>query len=116
VSGPAAKRPEARARCTKWVVNCLPEDDINAPAFELQVAYRGRGLWAVLRHGACLSNTGEWDWEHIPSERADEWLATHRFDFNTALDLAKEAAPKVIVNGHTVTEALADAVARSKEQ
>lgn len=112
----AAAPPVAHARCTEWAVNCLPEDDINAPAFEIKVAYRGRGLWAVLRHGSCLSTSGDWDWEHIPSEREDEWLAEHRFSMERALELAKAAAPGVVVNGHTVTEALADAVARSKEQ
>lgn len=112
----AAQPPVAHARCTEWVVNCLPEDDMNAPAFEISVAYRGRGLWAVKRHSFCLSVSGSWDYEYIPSEREDEWLAEHRFPMERALELAKAAAPKVVVNGHTVTEALADAVARSKEQ
>lgn len=112
----AAAPPAAHVRTTEYVVNCLPEDDINAPAFEIKVAYRGRDLWAVLRHGSCLSASGEWDWEHIPSEREDEWLAEHRFPMERALELARAVAPDVVVNGHTVTEALADAVARSKEQ
>jgi hypothetical protein len=109
----AAAPPVAHVRAAEYTVNCLPEDDINAPAFEIKVSYRGRGLWAVLRHSHCLSQTGEWDWESLPWERADEWLATHRFDLDTALGLARAAAPDVIVNGHTVTEALADAKART---
>jgi hypothetical protein len=109
----AAAPPVAHARTTEFVVNCLPEDDINAPAFEIKVVYRGRDLWAVKRYSSCLSSSGEWDYEHIPSEREDEWLATHRFPLARALELARAAAPDVTVNGHTVTEALADAKARS---
>ncbi len=41
-----------------------------------------------------------------PSERDDDWLDAHRFDLDTALMLAKEAAPKVTVNGFTVADAL----------
>lgn len=48
-----------------------------------------------------------WDYEMRPSEREDEWLATHRFDEAIALRLAKEAAPHVTVNGRTVADALA---------
>lgn len=104
--------PRAHVRTTEYVVNCLPEDDINAPAFEIKVAYRGRNLWAVLRHGYCLGSDGEWSYESLPSGREDEWLATHRFPMERALELARTAAPDVVVNGHTVREA----IARSKEQ
>jgi hypothetical protein len=109
----AAAPPTAHVRAAEYVVNCLPETDINASAFEITVAYRGRGLWAVKRHGSCLSIGGEWHYEHIPSEREDEWIAEHRFPLDRALELARAAAPDVIVNGHTVTEALADAKTRS---
>lgn len=112
----AAQPPVAHVRATEYVVNCVPEDDINAPAFEITVAYRGRGLWAVKRHSFCLGTSGAWDYEFIPSGREDEWLAEHRFPLDRALHLARAAAPNVVVNGHTVTEALADALARSKEQ
>ena len=46
-----------------------------------------------------------------PYGRGDEWLDSHRFDFNSAMDLAQAAAPHVTVNGHSVAEALA----RTKE-
>lgn len=97
--------PEPHVQPTEYTVNCLPEDD--GHAFALTVAYRGRNRWAVLRHGSCLSADGQWDYEMNPSSREDDWLDEHRFDLDTALALAKEAAPKVTVNGHTVTDALA---------
>jgi hypothetical protein len=95
-------------RVTEYTVCGLPEDDINASHFALTVAYRSAGRWAVLRHGFCLGTDGEWDYESIPSERADEWRATHRFDEDTALRLAVEHAPNVTVNGWTVDAALAE--------
>lgn len=40
----AAAPPTAHVHAAEYTVNCLPEDDINAPAFEIKVSYRGRGL------------------------------------------------------------------------
>lgn len=101
-----AELPEPEVRITRYEVSCLPEGDINARGFTLTVEYRGRGLWAVLDGLWCLGTDGEWDYEMRPSEREDGWLATHRFDIETALRLAKEAAPDMTVNGHTVADAL----------
>jgi hypothetical protein len=97
---------EPYAIATRYTVNLLPETDPHGHVFELTVDYRGHGQWAVLRHGWCLGHDGSWDYELRPSEREDEWIDTHRFDLNTALQLAKEAAPGVNVNGLTAAQAL----------
>ncbi|MFK0140670.1 hypothetical protein [Streptomyces murinus] len=107
--------PEPHVQPTRYTVNCLPEDGgLNSHVFEITVEYRGNGRWAVLRHGRCLGSNGEWDYELRPSEREDEWLANHRFDLDTALKLAKQAAPNVTVNGFTVTDALRMATERAE--
>lgn len=98
--------PEPTVHVTRYLVSCLPLDNINAASFSLTVEHRGRSLWAVVRHGYCLSSAGQWSYESIPSERQDEWLTEHRFDLDTALKLAKEAAPLVRVNRYTVADAL----------
>lgn len=97
----------AFAIATRYTVSLLPETDINSHVFEITVEYRGHGLWAVLRHGRCLDHDGQWDYELRSSEREDEWIAAHRFDLDTALTLAKEAAPLVMVNGLTAADILA---------
>jgi hypothetical protein len=56
------------------------------------------GKWAVRRMNHALSKKGNWDWENLPSNREDDWLAEHRFDLDTALRLAREAAPDITVN------------------
>lgn len=100
--------PDTHTRPTRYEVSCLPETHIDAGHFTVTVEYRGRDRWAVLQRGRwCLSTTGEWGYESIPSERTDEWLAAHRFDLDTALRLAREQAPRMTVNGHTVTDVLA---------
>lgn len=99
--------PVPHVQPTAYTVNCLPEDDINASVYAVNVEYRGEGRWAVTRHGSCLGSDGEWDFGVKPYDRGDDWVATHRFDLDTALKLAREAAPHVTVNGHTVAEALA---------
>lgn len=103
-------------RPTRYEVSCIPEDNVNARHFTLKVEYRGRGLWAVTDGVDCLSESGEWSYERIPSNREDEWLAAHRFDLDTALRLAKEAAPKMTVNGHTVAHVLARHEAKKADQ
>lgn len=91
---------------TEYVVTALPEDSINVGHFSLTVEYRGEGRWAVKRWSSCLSRSGEWHHESVPSEREDEWLADHRFDLDTALRLAQENAPLIRVNGHSVADVL----------
>lgn len=98
--------PEATVRVVSYTVNCLPEDDVNSSVFAIEVEYRGGGRWAVTRHGSCLGADGTWDFGVKPYERGDDWLNAHRFDEQTALKLAKEHAPLVTVNGHTVADAL----------
>lgn len=83
---------EITPRVTEYEVCAWPEGDINAEAYVIKVAYRGRGLWAVIRRGLCINVNGGWDREPIPSERTDEWLAAHRFDEQTALRLATDQA------------------------
>jgi hypothetical protein len=89
---------------TQYTVCYLPEDNIDHHTFAITVEYRGTGKWAVLRSRWCLGTDGEWDFEMQPSDREDEWLAAHRFDLDTALRLAVEAAPHVKVNGIAATE------------
>jgi hypothetical protein len=101
------QQPEPFTTChaTEYEVSILLEGDTNRSLFVITVQYRGEGRWAVTRHGSCLGADGEWSWESIPSEREDAWLAAHRFDLDTALRLARAAAPHVVVNGHTALDA-----------
>ena len=115
--------PEPIVQAVKYTVNCLPEDGIDSNLFGLSVEYRGEGRWGVFRHAhVCLSDDGEWsygyEWRGGANEPATDaewdeyhagreaWIASHRFDLDTALKLAKEAAPHVTVNGYTVADAL----------
>lgn len=106
--------PKPTVKATHYEVSCLPEENVNARHFTLRVEYRGRDRWAVTDGHDCLSKDGTWSYESIPSNREDDWLAAHRFDLDTALRLAKEAAPKVTVNGYTVADALAMTAARGE--
>ena len=122
--------PEPIVQAVKYTVNCLPEDGIESHVFALTVDYRGDGRWGVYRNPhCCLGNDSEWsygytwrdgaqepdgdeEWNEYHAGR-DAWLQAHRFDEETALNLAKEQAPLVTVNGRTVTEALRMAETRA---
>ncbi|MEU9495451.1 MULTISPECIES: hypothetical protein [Streptomyces] len=101
------QQPEPVATCqaTEYEVSILLEGDINRSVFVITVQYRGEGRWAVTRNGSCLGADGEWEFGIKEYDRGDAWLAAHRFDLDTALRLAREAAPHVVVNGHTAMDA-----------
>jgi hypothetical protein len=92
---------------TGYLVSCLPLDHIDASAFSVTVEWRGHDRWAVCRFRECFAADGTWSWESVPSEREDEWLATHRFDWDTAMVLATKACQNLTVNGITVQDVLA---------
>lgn len=100
---------DINVQITEYTVSALPEDNVNHSLFQITVAYRGRGLWAISRHRMCLGRDGEWDWESMPSERTDEWLADHRFPLHEALYFAAEELPKLTVNGLSAADVLARA-------
>ncbi|WP_141704157.1 hypothetical protein [Planobispora rosea] len=104
---------EPTVRPTRYDVTCLPPDDINTHSYTITVEYRGHDRWAVLDGPYALDANGDADYEPRPSERDDEWLATHRFDLDTALAIAKKAAPLMTVNGQTVEQALAFIASRA---
>lgn len=102
--------PEPTVRVTRYEVSCLPEHHPMRRHFIIHVEPREGDTWAVVQPwqpAPCLGSDGEWDWEMRPSERTEEWLATHRFDLDTALILAKREAPKLTVNGSTAADVLA---------
>jgi len=92
---------------TEYTICALPETNVNYWHYTIKVTYRGDDLWAVLNGGYCLGIDGEWEYEPSPSHREDDWLATHRFDEQTALRLAEEQAPRMTCNGITVEQVLA---------
>lgn len=85
---------------TRYAVSCLPIDDINARYFTLHVEYRGDDQWAVMDGPFGLFADGRRDFEHLQGDR---------FDVLTALELARQQAPLMTVNGRTLEEALAQA-------
>jgi hypothetical protein len=101
--------PEATVKPTCYAVSLLPEDDVNYRTHAVMVMYCVDGRWAVIHQvtDTCFGADGEWADGIKPYGRGDEWLATHRFDHETALDLAKQAAPSVTVNGITTADLLA---------
>lgn len=109
-----ASAPEVHIRPLAYEVSLWPEgtSSINASSFTLTVMHRGPNQWAVLNGGTgsrrCLGSDGLLDWDTVPPEHADEWLATHRFTREEAFALAREHAPKVTLSGVTAAEVLAE--------
>lgn len=91
---------------TEFTVSLLPETHNDYLSFVIQVSYRGKNKWAVLREGRCLSRDGSWDPEPSTSNREDDWLDKHRFTLDQALQLAREWVRKVTVGGLTVMDVL----------
>ena len=93
-----------RVEPTTYTVSILPDDNVNASHYRIEVVWRAPGSWAVLHGGWCLGVDGAWEYEMQPSSRTSDWLARHRFDFETALRMAREAAPDVECNTITARQ------------
>lgn len=89
-----------RVTPTCYLICALPDDDEDSQVWSLRVEYRGPGdAWAVLHHAFCMSRGGKWDYEPLPSSRTDHFKKMHRFPLEEAIERAKKAYPKLIVNG-----------------
>ena len=100
--------PEPTVRPVAYQVTCVPEEvaPYDSELFAIYVQYAGSDRWAVRANSRCLDAAGRWDYEPTLAERGDAWLDGHRFDLDTALELAKQAAPHVNAGGRTVEQAL----------
>jgi hypothetical protein len=79
------------SQATQYSVCAVPRDIPDWFAWEIRVEQRSPGRWAVTRFGQCLSTTGEWDYESIPSEREDECHHQPRQGYLFAAAVADEA-------------------------
>lgn len=61
----------------------------------------------AMKHRFCREPETEAEWDDYHAGR-DAWIAEHRFDEQTALKLAREAAPHVRVNRWTAADVLRD--------
>ncbi|MGO1049811.1 hypothetical protein [Crossiella sp. CA198] len=100
---------EATSWVTEYVVSCLPYESlstVDGHTFAVTVAYAGHDRWAVRYLSTCYAADGTRSHEPLPSARTEDWLSRHRFDLDTALRIARWAAPQLRVNGRTVADAL----------
>ncbi|HZE01535.1 MAG TPA: hypothetical protein VE155_07195 [Pseudonocardiaceae bacterium] len=102
-----AKSP-SYVQATSYDVSCLPPHYRARRHFTLTVEYRGDDLWAVCRYGHCYGENGAQEYERSPSNRDDDFLTRFRFPLTRALQIARERAPDLTVNGYSVADALAN--------
>ncbi|MGD6765964.1 hypothetical protein ACOKM5_44285 [Streptomyces sp. BH097] len=98
--------PAVSVRPVKYEVSALPEGSPSARYFTIDVEYQGQGLWAVARFDSCLGSDGTWAEGVKPYDRGQKWLDEHRYDLDTALKLARDTAPHLVVEGRTVADVL----------
>jgi hypothetical protein len=88
---------EPTVRATRYEVSLLPEDDINYRHYALKVERRRDGAWIV---------TDGFRWMDTELTFHDRPYEQCLHDLETALRLAREAAPHVRVNRWTAADAL----------
>jgi hypothetical protein len=69
----------------------------------IKVEWRGDDRWAVIEAGMCLTRSGTWEYEPMPSRRTEAFLKRCRF----SLDDALRAAAKAIESNKRQKEELA---------
>lgn len=98
------------ARTTEVTVLPFEVDDWDESElnhFAIQVAYRGSGLYGILKDGKAYGKNGKWCHERIPSARTDTWRSIYRWDKDTAIEVALALAPTILSNGLTAQDAYA---------
>lgn len=77
---------------TEFAFRVFPDgceyDDLAMEA--VTVTRRGPDRWAVLIRGRCFDADGHGTYEHIPSERTDEFLERYRHSRDDAVRIARE--------------------------
>ncbi len=96
--------PEPHVQATRYEVSLFEQEHDARRHFTITIEWRGPDSWAVLDGPYCLGCDGAWEYEPQPSNRDDAWIASHRFDLETAKELARKAAPFLIVNGRTALD------------
>lgn len=109
----ASPAAEPTVRVTRYTVTCIPPESApDAHVWALYVEQKRDGTWVVTNGHEWLDEAGQWH----PGLWASPQEPARFFDEATALRLAQEAAPKVVINGRTVAQALALFAARADQE
>lgn len=93
---------------TEYTVSLLPESNVNYRHYRILVQRLDGDVWRVQNAmGDFLSMAGTWSVG--PWGTRDRWVQLHTFDLDTALRLARQAAPNVAVSFRAAAEVLAGA-------
>lgn len=96
----AEPTPEVFVSVTRYEVSCLLPDHREYKNYKINVERHRDGRWSANDGFRELNVNGEWG--------LVAYGVRHRHDEETALRLARQAAPHMTCNGHTMAEALAD--------
>lgn len=98
---------ELLAHATEFVFTPTVEEgeqDVEAfRHFRVYVQWRGADKYAISRFGE-VWNGEDWEYESLPSNRTDEFIAKTRFSLDEAVAMAKDLPDKLSVNGRTYRE------------
>lgn len=118
-TNPIVDGTTVHTRATSYTVTCLPDDPHGGDAWDVKVEFRGAWKWleprpadeqwaVVLRGHWQLGRDGKWASKPgSDNDEYEDWITAHRFNLETALKAAAEAAPHVVVNGMTPAQVLA---------
>lgn len=92
---------EPRVQATRYTVTCMPREAApDAHVFAIHIDRKNDDTWAITDGHRYLDADGQWGHISYLHDR-------YRHTLDRALQLAKQAAPKVTVNGMTPADALA---------
>lgn len=77
---------------TQYTVCALPLDHPDAYGYAVTVQRRGQNQWSICHQGLVLNTTDMWGMDRINDstpEAWEQWLNTHTFNLDTALEKAQ---------------------------
>ena len=69
------------------VVKYYAGNDIYFENRDPENRYPNKGHWTITQRGLCLNREGEFEYEPMPSNRDNDFLARCRFSFDEAKDI-----------------------------
>jgi hypothetical protein len=85
--------PAVTVEITRYAVSLHGEDGVFA---SINVEQQGSGRWAITLAPDIMDIDHEWSYVPPASERDDEWAATHLFDHDTALEMARKEVERQV--------------------
>lgn len=86
---------------SEYTIDPCPTHPVEPALFAVKIEWRGEDRWRVTHMSHVYGADGTFEYEGSNHREDENYMATHRFDLDTAVELARRIAPTVKVGRMT---------------